>query len=219
MKTTTKSVSSLILVILFLFACILFLIIVFGAFWLHTFRVFTEQKPVAELAISELKEDELGTYFEVTYRQIKGRSPLTAVFNPSDENDNILQEAKTFKLYGDQVEVGGPTVKFRDILTLLNFKTVYKVGFIRAEYANIEQENARTDSMNRRFDLNGGYESWRDVQENIQRKTIQGRIMKMFIDSLPQIDAQGIFVTNYPQKITLCVTEEGFFICDKEIEE
>jgi hypothetical protein len=218
MKTTTKTITSLVLIILFLISCILFSIIFFAIAWLHTYKVFTEQKPVAELKISELKTDENGQYFDVTFRQIQGRSPIAAIFNPSEKEDNLLEEAKTFKLYGDQIEVGGPTVKFRDFLTLFNFKTVYKIAFLRAEYSNLATEEERTDSMTRRYDLNGGYESWRDVQENIQNKTIQGRIMKVFIDSLPQIDSQGVFVTDQQQKITLCVTEEGFFICDKTLE-
>jgi hypothetical protein len=217
MKTTLKVGSSTILIGIFLVACSVILMLFFAIGWLYTYKVFTQQTPVAAISISALMEDEMGQYFNVTVREVKGTPTLNAVFNPDDTKTQKLNDPKTFKLYGDQFDIGGPTIKFKDFLTFMNIDTVYKIAYVRAEYSNIDTENARTSEMTRRHDLNGGYSTWRSVQEDVQNNTFRGRIMKIFIDNLPQINSRGVFVTDQEQSLTLCVTEEGFLFCDKEI--
>jgi hypothetical protein len=216
MKQTLKTSGSFILIIIFLIACIFVIFGVFAAAWLHTYRVFTTQDPVAELVVSELKEDEKGEYFEVTIKQIKGRSPLAAIFNPYDETDDVINEEQTFKLYGDEISIGGPTIRFKDYLTLLNLKTVYKLAFVEGVYTNTDRENERTPDMTRRFDLNGGYETWRKVFEDVREENIRGKFISLFIDNLPQVDPERIFVDKDDEmELTLCVTEEGFVFCER----
>ncbi|GAB4283591.1 MAG: hypothetical protein Kow0081_0240 [Candidatus Dojkabacteria bacterium] len=218
MKTALKSTFSLILLLLFVIACSLAIILIFAAGWLHTYRVFTGETPIAKVEVSELKQDEAGEYFEVTIQQVKGRSPLASIFNPSDDSDDNLLTPETYKLYGDELHMGGPTIRFKDFLTLFNFDLVYKLAFVRAEYTDPEKEEARNiETMPRRYDLNGGYTTWRSVYDDFRENNFRGQIMKLFINSLPQINTQGIFVGSSPQTLTLCVTEESFFFCDKEI--
>lgn len=212
-----KTTSSLVLLLIFVVTCSLSIILFFAAGWLYTYRVFTNETPVAGVTISEQMTDELGDYFEITINQVKGQSPISAMFNPDDPTADAILEEETFKLYGDQVDIGGPTIKFKDFLYLFNFETVYKIAFVRAEYSILEEEDNRTQEMTRRVDLNGGYSTWRSVQEDIQGKTFRGRVLDIFIDDLPQIDSKGVFVTDEVQRLTLCVTEEGFRFCDREI--
>ncbi|MCA9380963.1 hypothetical protein KC678_01745 [Candidatus Dojkabacteria bacterium] len=214
-----KAITSIILLFLFVIFCSLAIVLFFAAGWLHTYRIFTAETPVAKLEISPLKEDEKGKYFDVTLIQVIGVSPLAATFNPSNEVDNTLAagDAKTYRLYGDQVDVGGPTIKFHDYLTFLNFETVYKIAYIRSEYSDAKVEEARTPEMTRRFDLNGGYSTWRSIQEDIQNNTFRGNILKLFVANIPQLNSRGVFVTDKEQTLTLCVTEEGFLFCNKEI--
>ncbi len=211
-----KTTTSLILLLIFVVTCSLSIILFFAAGWLYTYKVFTQETPVAEVTVSPLMEDENGTYFEVTIKEIKGVSPLTAMFSPEGVNSEILEEAETFKLYGDQIDIGGPTIKFKDFLYLFNFETVYKIAFVRAEYSEMEEEGKRTGSMTRRIDLNGGYSTWRSVQEDIQNNTFRGNILELFIDELPQINSRGVFVTDKEQNLILYVTEEGFLLGNKE---
>ncbi|MCA9386566.1 hypothetical protein KC669_00885 [Candidatus Dojkabacteria bacterium] len=213
-----KAITSIVLLFLFVIFCSLAIIIFFAAGWLHTYKVFTQESPVAKVELSALKEDDKGQYFEVTITEVAGESPLTAMFSPNEENTVLARgERKTYKLYGDQFDIGGPTVKFHDYLTFLNFETVYKIAYVRAEYSNPSIEEQRTSNMDRRFDLNGGYSTWRSIQEDIQNNTFRGSVLKIFIDTIPQLNSRGVFVTDKEQTLTLCVTEEGFLFCNKEI--
>lgn len=191
--------------------------IFFAAGWLYTYNIFTRETPVAEVIISPIQEDELGKYFNVSIYEIAGKSPIEALFNPDTSGKNDLLDGQTVKLYGDQVDIGGPTIKFKNFLYLFNFETVYKIAFVRAEYADIEMEDERVEGMTRRVDLNGGYSTWRSIQEDIQSNNFRGEFLKLFIDNLPQINSRGVFVNEEEQRLTLCVTEEGFFFCDQEI--
>ncbi len=215
MKTIVKAFGSLLLFTVFLFACFVGVILIFGAIWLHTYKVFTRQTPVAVLSISEAKTDSYGKYADVTLRQIKGRSPLTAIFNPYDKTQDELDDPQEFKLYGDYVELGGPIMKFEDFLTLLNFQTVYKVALIRGTYEDETAEKARPSEAFSYYEINGGYEDWRSVYEEMQNPTsFRGRILDIFIDSVPQLDPKGVPVISTPQELTLCITDKGFLFCD-----
>lgn len=209
-----KSGTSLILIIIFLVACGISMFVFFSAAWVHTFKVFTRETPVAQIRLSELKEDELGEYFEVDVKQIKGRSPLAAIFNPYDETDDELEGVQSFRLYGDEFGIGGPIIRFENSLTFLNFQTVYKLGFVEGVYTNSIEQNARTPDMTQRFDLNGGYETWRRVFDDVRDETFRGQVMEIFIKDLPRIDPERTFVDDEPQDLTLCVTEDGFVFCD-----
>lgn len=187
--------------------------------WLHTYRVFTEKIPVAEVAVSEIQEDDNGEYVDVTIKQIRGQSPLNSIFSPEESDETDYETTETFKIYGDQVEVGGPIVRFKDFLTLFNFKTVYKVAFIRGEYVDIDDEDARTAEMPRRYDLNGGYSSWRDVNDSIRSNDFKGSVYKLFIDFMPEIQSAGVIASKNEETVfKICVTEDGFIVCSPDTE-
>lgn len=219
MKSIGKLGCSIILLLLFIVACLGILALTFFAAWLHTYRVFTEQTPVAKVTISEQKEDENGRYTEVTIQEVKGISPTNAIFNPNSRDQSELISPQTFKVYGDTVEIGGPVVKFKDFLTLLNFKTVYQIAFLQSKYSNPnEQKLADENNVTQLHYLNGGYETWAEVQRDITNGTIRGEMLKLFIDYLPQLNTRGLFVDpRKPMEAVLCVTEEGFLFCDKEL--
>lgn len=219
MKSIGKLGFSVILLLLFVVACLGVLVLFFFSAWLHTYRVFTEQTPVAKVTISEQKQDESGRYSEVTIQEVKGISPANAIFNPNAADKSELTTPQTFKLYGDTVEIGGPVVKFKDILTLFNFKTVYQIAYMQSKYSNPkEQELADANNTTQLHYLNGGYETWADVQKDITNGTVRGEILKVFIDYLPQLNTRGLFVDpKKPIETVLCVTEEGFLLCDKEL--
>jgi hypothetical protein len=220
MKTTTKTVFSLVLALVFMFACFVITVIVFAMAWLHTYRVFTDKRPVAEVTVSALKEDDNGEYVDVTVKQIKAQSPLARIFNPKDVDIEDFEETQTFKIYGDEITLGGPVVRFRDVMTLFNFKTVYKLAVIKGDYTNVEREKGRDNiNMPRIYELNGGAESWQDVSDALEKKDLKGRIFEMFIDYGVEIQAAGVFASENNEKtFKLCVSEDGFLICDEDTE-
>lgn len=217
MKNFLKSTTSLLLVIFFLIACMIVISFIFVSSWLHTYSVFTQQKPVATLSLSEQKIDENGPYVDVTLDIIEGISPTAAIFSGTENQSNNV-DTTTYKLYGDFVYLGGPIIKFEDFLTLLNFEIVYKIGQIEAEYTlDLDLEKTRTEETFSTYELNGGIDGWRNVTIAIRDNTFQGQIYSWFIDSIPQIDKQGVAVLDTPQEYTLCVTEEGFFFCEDQL--
>ena len=217
MKTTIKTSTSLVLLIIFIATCSILIFLLFAAGWLYTYKVFTRETPVAKVIISEQKNDSIGEYFEVEIQEIEGKPSVSALFNPEAQISRDLLEPMTFKLYGDTVDIGGPTIKFKDFFNFFNLETVYKIAFVRAEYSDITKEENRIKNMTRRIDLNGGYNTWRSVQEDVQNNTLRGQVLKIFIDHLPQLNSRGVFITSTEQELVLCVTEEGFLFCDKEI--
>jgi len=178
--------------------------------FLHTYNVFTFSEPVAKITISEQKRDEKGEYADVKLTLIeKQMSALTYIFAP---NDLTADSGKTFeyKLYGDTIYVGGPIIKFKNELILLNFQTIYKLGKIYARYdIDNEIEMNRTPDIASTHDLNGGYADWRSVHDNFTSQNLFGDILRIFIDSM-QISAAGQFVSNRETSYTLYITNNGF---------
>lgn len=210
MKYATKIILSLSLVIVFLIACFSFIFVGMTGLFLHTYKVFTFSEPVAKVTISEQKRDDKGEYADVSLTLIeKERSALTYIFAP---NDLTSDNGKTFeyKLYGDTVYLGGPMIKFKNELILLNFQTIYKVGKIYARYdLDNELEENRTPDISSTHDLNGGYADWKSVHDNFTSENILGDVLQFFIDSM-QISAAGQFVSNRELSYTVFITNNGF---------
>ena len=222
MKTFFKSSATIILILFFITAILIAVTLLLSASVFYTYKIFTAQDPIASLQISEQKYDDLGPYADVTLIQKFGISPMAKIFNQSDSTtlENQIITTK-FKLYGDIVYLGGPIIKFEDYLTFLNFNTIYKIALINSAYEfNIDLEKNKTKEMFSTYELNGGLEGWREMAKKIQDKnSIEGHIYRYLIDSVPQVDKQGIIVLDKPQSATLCITEEGFFFCDKPLVE
>lgn len=211
MKQTGKIITSLILLVSFLSICLI--LVSFGYFgaWLHTYKAFTAKTKVAEITISEQKEDDLGEYFEVEYTPVKNESALVKWIAPGSGKSDELEKPQTFKLYGDTVHIGGPIIKFKDELILFNFKSIFKIGKIYARY-NIdnELEQSRTPEMASSFDLNGGIDqNWQDIHNNLTNDNLKGGFYRSFVDTT-QISTPGQFVSNKKLKYTLYITNNGF---------
>lgn len=208
MKKYLKIIISLILLIVFLITC--FFVFTFGyiGFWLHTYNVFTKKTPVAEITISALKQDEKGSYAIVDLQIIKGQSALSSIFvNDLNYRENIKEQ---YKLYGDTIYIGGPIIKFHDNLILFNFETVYKIGKIFSRYElDKEKEKERSIQTASSYEINGGFNDWKVVHDNLTSDNILGKFYRLFIDTT-QISMPGQFVSNKDLKYTLYITNTGY---------
>ncbi len=167
LSRTLRIIASFLLVIIFLVACIVSGVFVFFGSWLHTYNAFTDKTLVAEVTVSQFKQDENGEYIDVTYKPIVEQSALAALFTtnaPSAQPGS----SQSFKIYGDTVHIGGPIVKFYDSLVLFNFKTIYKVGKIYGRY-NLDNNLEINRKVPASFDLNGGIDTtWQTINDNIK---------------------------------------------------
>lgn len=211
MKRLIKIIFSLVLVIVFLFVCIAVISIGYFAAILHTYKAFTAKTPVAEITISQQKQDSLGAYSEVNLKLFDPGSAL-ATFISSNGQTEVKSTSETYKLYGDVIYFGGPIIKFEDGFNLLGFKTIYKVGKIFARYdLDIAKENIRTDEMASNYDLNGGLTDWKSVHDNLVSNNILGFFYRLFIDTT-EVSAPGMYVSNKPIKYTVYITNDDGFI-------
>lgn len=213
MKQATKIILSLTLFIVFLFACFALVTFGFVGAWLHTYRVLTARTPVAQVIVSEQKEDENGEYVDVIFTPVQAESAFSRIFFTGGDTNDELGEPQEYKLYGDTVHIGGPIVKFEDELILFNFETIFKVSKIFARY-NIdnEQEINRNEVQQQQssYDLNGGIDStWTDIHETLGDGSVQGTIYDWFIDTT-QLDVPGQFVTEEERTYNLYITNNGF---------
>jgi hypothetical protein len=205
LKRTFRIILSLLLVIVFLVACIVFTTLALLGGWMHTYNAFTSKTLVAEIGVSQLKEDENGQFIDVTYKPVQQQSALAALFASAPSN-NLPAAEQSFKIYGDTVHIGGPIVKFYDHLVLFNFKTIYKVGKIYGRY-NLDNELEISRKVPASFDLNGGIdETWQTVNDNIDKWPYN-----MFFQTT-EISTPGIFASKAAGQRTynLYMTTTGF---------
>lgn len=216
MQNLLKFLVKLGLFVSFVASCFIVISIVFFSIWLQTYTVFTQKTPIAELKVSEIKKDEKGEYFEVEYNQYSINNAFTTWILGNEPKINTQQQSlkENFKIYGDQFWIGGPIIKFHDNLILINFKTIYKIGEIGGRYNDLQREKNKTEDMFSIFELNGGYLDWKEIQEDLQKENIKGKIYNMLIDSM-QLSSSGKFVTNKSQQYILYITNNGFFLDEK----
>jgi len=207
-----KIIGGLVVVIIFLLACIGSIIGVSGAIFLNTYAVFTERTPVANVTISALKHDENGDYADVKFQNIAHDSALAALFGQADSTKVTNGDEVDYKIYGDTIYVSGPIIKFKDPLILINFKTIYKLGKL---YGRYDLDNSKQTSMNATaqsqssYDVNGGFADWKAVFDSINADNLQGKFDKLFIDTT-QISSAGVFISGADQKYTIYMTNLGF---------
>lgn len=206
---------------MFLLACMSVMFFFFAAGWLHTYNAFTREKTVAELRISEQKEDELGEYFEVEITPIENdQTAFSRLFVGEEDPNPIRLETTTYKLYGDILELGGPILKFKNELILLNFETAYKFNYIRTEYeSDDEAEDNRTDEMTDRYRIGEADTTYRSIADSMRDETFTGNIYKFFFDSEPQRKLTGIFITNDPVEGELVIRNDGFHWVQKSLDD
>ena len=207
MKNAIRIIFTLSLVVLFLSLCLGIISVGYSGIWLHTYNVFTERTKVADIELSELKTDIGGEYIDVSFKEYKQPTGLESVFGIS----SIKTSEKTYKIYGDSIYIGGPILKFKDELTLFNFKTMYKIAKIYGRYSDNTKEINRGDeaSSNVSYDINDGYGDWKNVFEVYRSESFVGEIYRQFIDTT-QLSEPGQFASNKPLKYELYISNTGF---------
>jgi hypothetical protein len=164
MKTLLRIIASLLLTIVFLCACFLGAITLLTGLWLHTYNVFTAKTLVAEVTISEIREDTSGRYMNVAFIPFTQQSALSYLISPTDDQSN-RNKPQEFKIYGDTVYVSAPEVLFHENLYLLNFQTIFKLGKIFGRYDIDNQEELDREVISS-FDLLGGIDpTWVALSE------------------------------------------------------
>ncbi len=204
MKRSIRIITSLILVIMLLLTCMFTMTLFFVGSWLHTYNVLTEQTLVAHIEMSEIKSDESGQYFDVTYTPYLQTNALSAwVFDDLDTKSKQT-EPLSFKVYGDTLHVGGPIIKFYDHLALLNFKTIFKVSKLYGRY-NSDNQMELNKGVNSSFDLNGGIEPFRFTLSDHYTSWP----FNMFVHTIEFSDS-GIFASSQSKSYNLYIRPTGF---------
>jgi hypothetical protein len=213
MKRTAKIIVSLVLFSLFLIVCLVLTIGGYTTLLLRTYSVFTQREPVAEVTISEMKEDSYGEYADV-YLKVskKENTALSYIFGAPSTPETVTDtDEYSFKVYGDTVHLSGPIIKFHNGLIFINFQTIFKLGQVYGRYNfDNQKEQNRPDEAFSSFEINGGISDWQNVFEWYQNDGgLWGRVTRLLVDSM-QISSEGQAITSQPQKYTVFMTNEGF---------
>lgn len=208
--------------IFFLVSTIIVCIVALGIFfavgtWLNTYKVFTQKTAVAEMTITEIRQDELGPYVEVELTEFDLDSGLEAsLFGIKQTAESELESStKTYKLYGDEIYIGGPVIKLKNTFLLANANNVYRIGRLSASYTDSELEAKRDNStMPNRYELNSGYSEWRRVNQTYESNSALGVLYRTLIESI-NIQTPGIFVPERESTYIVYATFQGFSIEQK----
>lgn len=173
-RTGKISIINLLSTIIFILALVLILSTIFflGAI-LHTYKVFTREEIVAEITVSRQLERNGVPYFEIVYKPRNVDSGFWSVLGvdrPSSSNSVVEAE-----LVGDQVFFRSDFVRWSDFMTLLNFKSVYKVYAIRGDFddiSNFDEFKNKITSKDREVLIDGGRDEFsKFLQSNSQYLT------------------------------------------------
>lgn len=135
--------------------CILSVFMVLGAFfsvaiWLHTFKAFTQETVVADLAVSKkVIKDGIPT-FTVKYTPKKDVSGWWSIFG---SNASSADKEVSMELTGDQVFVNADYIRWDNWLTFINVKPVYKINRVMTGFQHAEDYKKYNVDV---VDLNGG---------------------------------------------------------------
>jgi len=207
MKNAIRTILSLTLIVAFLLLCITVLTAGYAGIWVHTYNVFTQKTKVADVEISELQSDDAGDYMNVKFTEYSYGSGLETLLYSTNPKIKLNE----FKVYGDSLYIGGPIIKFKDELILLNFKTMYKISKIYGRYSDNNEEISRTDDAQRysSYDLNDGYADWRGLVDNYRADGLVGDFYRLFIDTT-QLSEPGQFSSNKSLNYELYISNTGF---------
>ncbi len=203
-KNFLKTTGCLLIAVIFLIGLLIFVSTGFTALWLHTYKVFTKEKLVAEITVSEQKKDDSGDmYFDLSYRPVEDKSALVAVFNKDNSTSSPFGGSQDFKVYGDEFEVTGQVIKFSNFATLLGFDTIYKVTRLSGNYTDTSE--ALSTEHRSIFDINGGTdEGWKYMQKNEDK-------LGFLVETVYGSSASK-FVQDKEQTYGLYITEDGFIL-------
>ena len=205
-KRLIKIIISLSLLLLFVITCF----ILFAGFaiagWLHTYRTFTQKDLVAVVELEGIQVDEDGyEYTTVRYKPVKDKSALTSIFSSREIDDGQYEAVQEYKIYGDQVELGGDFVKFSNHLNLLGVKNIYKVSRLEGDFSNPEKAANLEKGKRSVIGINGGTDDyWKFLQENTED-------MNFIVDSVYG-SYSSKFIRGEKTTYGLYVTEDGFIL-------
>ncbi len=212
MKIVFKTLRNFLFLTLLFIICISSITLGYTGILLHTYNVYTQKEPVAQVVISEKRNDDKGSFAIVRVKVYNfERTGLThLLFNNISEKTKISDELN-FKIYGDTVYMGGPIIKFKDEFIFFNFKTLFKIGkiFGRYELDNVAEQDRIKKGINSSFDINNGLSEWRVVFDNYQSKGLLGDIIRIFVDTT-QLSMAGQMIGSREIKYTVYITNNGF---------
>lgn len=172
--------------------------VLFGL-WMRTYQAFTREELVATLTINRLTPENGRARFKVKY-QAKQFPDALSQFLSSKENVSNPVVTAEYTLYGDQILVGGPVVKFESIPVLLGFNTIYKVARIQGAYIDNAKNQTLTGNVS---DINGGIDSTWSFFESQSEK------FPWLIDTA-YFSLAGKSITADQVTYGLYITEDGF---------
>lgn len=192
-------------IIVLLVTCLLCALITGGVFlglWMRSYTAFTQKRLVAEIEVSQLPAASGLQQFRVVYKPVAINNALDTFFSGTTQS-NEQPATSEFTMYGDQVLVGGPVIKFANIPVLLGFETIYKVARIQGSFIDTDQAN-QIPSGNV-FDLNSGVDDTWKYFEN------QSESLPLLIDTA-YFSLAGKSVGSVPTTYGLYITEDGFVL-------
>lgn len=167
--------------------------------WLRTYQAFTREELVATITINRLPAENGQSKFKVKY-QAKQLPDALSQFLSSTNNEPTQNLSAEYTLYGDQVLVGGPVVKFENVPVLLGFSTIYKVARIQGAYIDTSKNQQLTGNV---ADINGGVDSTWSYFESQSEK------FPWLIDTA-YFSLAGKSITADQVTYGLYITEDGF---------
>jgi hypothetical protein len=201
-KNLFRIIASLLLIILLLGTCFVVINGLLFGLWLRTYQAFTQKTLVAELTVERTVTENSLEKFKVIYTE-KAHATALDTFLSGTQQSQQTPVPVEFELYGDQVLVGGPVVKFQNVPVLLGFQTVYKVARLQGSYINTDKAN-RIPNGNVR-DLNGGVDNtWSYFEE-------QSENMQWLIDTA-YFSLAGKSIQSGRVTYGLYITEDGFLL-------
>lgn len=173
---------------------------------LHTYKVFTQEKLVAEIKVSELKtKEDDKPYFTLEYIPYDDTSGFWGILG---SNRDSTDESFIVELTGDQVFFRSDFVRWSDFMTLLNFKPVFKLYSIRSDFEDPQDYDKYLGELTSKeisYEMNGGRDGFsKKIQEN-------SRLLTWFAQSV-YISSAGIDIGNEPQTFYLKATEDALVI-------
>jgi hypothetical protein len=133
--------------------------------WIHTYKVFTEERVVAELSVSKKYIKDGKPTFTIKYTPLDDISGFWGIFGADKRSsDNVVVEKE---FIGDRFFVESDYISWKNWVTFLNVKPVYKISRITPGFINVEDyKKYNVDPAN----INGGPDSFFLKLESSQEK-------------------------------------------------
>jgi hypothetical protein len=201
----SKTIITLILIIVFLVSCFGIISILYAGLWLHTYNAFTSKELIGEIEVTPLEQDDRGfDRFKVKYTQYKAESALIQTLFPNqNSNSQEVYIQEEYEMFGDTVFIEAHTVKLPDFLTLFNFRAIYKITGIEGDFVNNRSKAKELPSSERSiYDLNGGVDdNWLWIKKNES-------YLGFLVDTV-EISKKGKDIGDQVQTWGIYITEEG----------